>query len=116
MNERMKMAFKNATSQLVRMSNRQRNVLRWSANESRSHVLMKFEICDYIKKQGEEFICEAIFEGNKGRCDVLWLDRGYCIEVFESEKEHSLLLKSEKYPLPLIIVKANQKFHETLIL
>ena len=106
---------RNETSQLVRLSNRQKNCLRWSPNETKSHLTMKFEICKYLKSIGEEFISEAIFADGSGRADILSLDRQTIIEVVDSEKELSKCAKLGKYPLPVIFVNADQDFEERLI-
>lgn len=100
---------------LVRISNRKLGGLYWHSKESGEHILMKLEICKYLKKQGVQFMTEAIFADGSGRADVLVLDWGVVIEVFETESDQSLLKKRLKYPLPVIFVKAGQSFKEELI-
>lgn len=115
MNDSQLMMQRNKNAQLVRVSNRQRNVLRWNSVETDAHINMKLEICKYLKKEGVDFISEAIFE-NGLRADILNLDSGVCYEIVNSEKEYSILKKVASYPFPLIVVKANQEFNEKLIL
>jgi hypothetical protein len=110
-----KMMNRNKNANLVRMSNRQRNCLRWSTNETWVHLLMKLKVCNALKLMGRDFISEAIFE-NGLRADVLDLDTGTCFEIVNTEKECSILKKVKDYPLPLIVVNANQEFNEKLIL
>ena len=106
---------RNEISQLVRLSNRHRNVLRWSPTESDVHLFMKLQICAYLRKQDTDFMTEAIFEKGEGRADIIVLDQGICIEVVESETEKSRLQKENKYPLPIIFVDAKAPFSEKLI-
>jgi len=96
--------------------NRVKNALRWGSGETDATILMKLEVCKYIKSLGEEFYTEAIFNDETGRADIIWSDRQLIIEVVDSEKEKSIRKKITKYPLPIIWVNANQKFHEKLIL
>jgi hypothetical protein len=101
---------------LLRMSNRYEGVLKWSPTETDAHVLMKFEICKWLKFQGKQFYCEAIFEGSGLRADVVNADDGVIYEVVESESQASIAKKMQGYPLPIIVVKAEQQFNEKLIL
>ena len=92
---------------LVRMSNRigsQTNVLRWSAGETREHVLKKLEICMDLKEWGHEFITEAIFH-NGARADVFDLTEGVVYEILCSETEKECEEKIKSYPDELKIVK-----------
>ena len=107
---------RNGVRQLIEMNNRHKNVLKWGANETEEHIQMKLEICKYLRKNKEEFYSEAIFTKGRGRADIVSADRGLIIEVVNSEKEASIIAKQLKYPLPLIVVNANQKFKEELIL
>ena len=41
---------RNKVSRLLRTSNRNRNAMRWSKNETESHIDMKFAICKQLKE------------------------------------------------------------------
>lgn len=109
------MIRRNNVRQMIEMSNRHKNVLKWGSGETDKHIQMKLEICKYLKKQGEEFYTEAIFVGGKGRGDIVVADREIIIEILDSEREESIITKQYKYPLSLITVKADQEFNEKLI-
>lgn len=49
MNKRDRQIQRNNISQLIRVSNRNRNVLKWSPNETEDHIDMKFHICKQLK-------------------------------------------------------------------
>lgn len=115
MNQVQLMRKRNEVAQLIRPMNRHKDVLKWSPNETEAHISMKFEICKYLKQQGEEFYTEAIFADGSGRADVIAADRGLIIEVVDSEGAMSKLAKICKYPLPVIFVSAKQAFTEKLI-
>lgn len=96
------------------MSNRigsQTNVLRWSAGETKEHVLKKLEICMDLKEWGHEFITEAIFQ-NGARADVFDLTEGVVYEILCSETEAELEAKIKKYPRELNIMRVNAKSEE----
>ena len=107
---------RNEVSRLLRMSNRHKNVLRWSPNETVEHVSRKFEICMLLKKWGHEFYTEAIFEPSGLRADVIDADTGVIYEVVNTEGVESLAKKQGLYPLEIRVVNANQKFSEELLL
>ena len=98
---------RNEVSRLLRMSNRHRNVLRWSPNETVEHVSRKFEICMLLKKWGHEFYTEAIFEPSGLRADVIDADTGIVYEVYQTESMDSLKKKAMFYPLEVRFVDAN---------
>jgi len=115
MNKTQLLIQRNRVRQLMRMSNRKANVLCWGYGETDNHIQMKLEICKYLKSQGKEFYTEAIFlDGLRG--DVVNADDGVIYEVIESEEIKSIIKKRKKYPLPIIIVRANQDFKKELIL
>ena len=43
---------RNKVSRLLRTSNRNRNAFRWSSNETKAHIDMKFAICRKLKEWG----------------------------------------------------------------
>ena len=47
---------------LVRISNRKINEVRYSESESEDHIAMKRDICTQLILDGKQFITEAIFE------------------------------------------------------
>lgn len=92
---------------LVRMNNRigsQTNVLRWSAGETKEHILKKLEVCMDLKEWEHEFITEAIFN-NGTRADILDLTEGTIYEVLNTEDENEFGNKVSKYPQELKIIK-----------
>jgi len=107
---------RNKISRLLRTSNRNRNAFRWSSNETKAHVDMKFAICRKLKEWGHEFYTEAIFDDSGLRADVIDADEGIIYEVVNTEDNASILRKSRHYPLEIRVVNANQKFSEGLLL
>ena len=108
---------RNEVSRLLRMSNRHRNVLRWSPNETVEHVSRKFEICMLLKKWGHEFYTEAIFDDSGLRADVIDADTGIVDEVYKTESMDSLKKKAMFYPLEVRFVSANEApFTEKMLL
>jgi len=108
---------RNEVSRLLRMSNRHRNVLRWSPNETVEHVSRKFEICMLLKKWGHEFYTEAIFDDSGLRADVIDADTGVVYEVYQTEGMESLKKKALFYPLEVRFVDANEvPFTEKMLL
>jgi hypothetical protein len=108
---------RNEVSRLLRMSNRHRNVLRWSPNETIEHISRKFEICMKLREWGHEFYTEAIFEPSGLRADVIDADTGVVYEVYQTEGMDSLKKKAFLYPLEVRFVDANEvPFTEEMLL
>ena len=107
---------RNNVSRLLRTSNRNRNAFRWSNNETKAHIDMKFAICRKLKEWGHEFYTEAIFDDTGLRADVIDADKGIIYEVVNTENNDSILRKGRHYPLEIRVVNANQKFSEDLLL
>ena len=108
---------RNEVSRLLRMSNRHRNVLRWSPNETVEHVSRKFEICMKLKEWGHEFYTEAIFEPSGLRADVIDADTGVVYELYQTEGMETLKKKAALYPLEVRFVDANEvPFTEEMLL
>jgi hypothetical protein len=103
------------TRDSIRISNRNLNVLKWSSSESDEHIQMKLEICKYLKKNHKHFYTEAVFKDGSGKCDILNADDLVIYEIYDSEKEKSLISKKKKYPFPVITINARQKFKPELI-
>jgi len=118
MNKRDMMIKRNYVAIQIRLMNRHKNALKFSKSESDPHIQMKLEICKWLKRNNKEFYTEAIFNDGSGRADVINADDEIIYEVYNSEKEKSLLEKSNKYPecFEIIFVDANQLFNEKLIL
>lgn len=116
MNFKNKLKNRKIARDSIMLNYRHKNVLSWHATESSNHVQMKLEICKYLKSKGIEFYTEAIFNNLSGRCDILNADDLIVYEVFETEKENSLIRKGKEYPFPVITVNAKQEFKEELIL
>ena len=67
-----------------------------------------------MKILGREFYTEAIFlDGN--RADIVDADEGVIYEVVESEQPESILRKQKEYPLPIIVVRAQEPWTEKII-
>jgi len=107
---------RNKVSRLLRTSNRNRNAMRWSKNETSAHIDMKFAICKQLKEWGHEFYTEAVFEPSGLRADVIDADAGIVYEVVNTEGSDSILKKQHMYPLEIRVVNANQKFTKELLL
>lgn len=100
----------------IRIMNRNRNCLKWGANESNEHVRRKLEICQWLKKQGKTFYTEAIFIKGQGRCDVINADDQIVYEIYDSESKESLKNKFDKYPFEVRFVTAKGEFKEEMLL
>jgi len=98
MNKRQRLFNRNHFLNLVEIGNRKINSLRWSSNETREHIFKKLELCMDLKKKGHNFITEVIFNGRKGRCDILDLDTGDIWEVLKSEDIKKAKKKESYYP------------------
>ena len=107
---------RNEISRLLRVSNRNRNALRWGKNETDEHIIMKFQICKTLKEWDHEFYTEAIFNDSGLRADVIDADEGIVYEVYQTEGMESLKKKAQFYPLEVRFVDANVEFHEKLLL
>ena len=107
---------RNEVSRLLRTSNRNRNAFRWSSNETKAHIDMKFAICKKLKEWGHEFYTEAVFDDSGLRADVIDADEGIIYEVVNTEGVESIAKKKGMYPLEIRVVNANQKFSEELLL
>jgi hypothetical protein len=88
---------RNDAMRLIRASNRDRNVVRFSSNETYNHFRVKVEVCYQLVQDGKDYITEAIFEGG-GRADVINLDDHVIIECLETETELQACSKCTSYP------------------
>ena len=111
-----KQVQRNKISRLLRTSNRNRNAFRWSTNETKAHIEMKFAICKKLKEWGHEFYTEAIFEPSGLRADVIDADEGIIYEVVNTEGVESIAKKKGMSPLEIRVVNAKQKYSEELLL
>ncbi len=116
MNKRDLQEKRNKIANLIRVSNRNCNVLKWSSNETEEHINMKFNICKQLKKWNHHFYTEAIFADSGLRADVIDADTGVVYEVWHTESEESLLRKAALYPLEVRFIHAAQTFEEKLLL
>ena len=107
---------RNNISRLLRISNRNRNALRWGSNETDEHITMKFNICKTLKEWGHEFYTEAIFDDTGLRADVIDADEGIVYEVVSSEEKESIERKKSLYPLEVRVIDADQEFTPKLLL
>jgi len=113
MNKLQTLQTRNKIRQLIRISNRHKNVLRWSSNETNEHIQRKLDICKYFKKNNIEFMTEAVFH-NGLRCDILVCDEERIVEILNTESEESILRKKKVYPLPVVFIDANKEFDERM--
>ncbi len=98
---------RNNTARLFRHSSKvHRNCIRLNSGNTIEHELKKFRLCWALKKAGEHFITEAVFESGL-RADVVSLDKNLAYEIIASEKEESLTQKATNYPIPIIKVRIN---------
>lgn len=88
---------RNACKQLVRPSNRQRNIIRYGDNEGERHQIMKREICFGLDRQKKDYYTEAIIEEINTRADIIILEDFKVIEVVDTESDESLEIKRKKY-------------------
>ena len=75
--------------------------------ETEFHFLAKCKIAYYLKKNNRKFVCEGRFKDGSGRADIIDLTNSICYEVVHSEKQKSILIKKDKYPIGLIELDAN---------
>lgn len=94
----------NERLQLIRVSNRKLNCLRWHNNETKEHILKKLDICRWLKEINHDFITEAIFL-NGTRADVVDLTDSIVYEILVSEDESKFEEKIERYPEIFTIIK-----------
>ena len=99
---------------LLRVSNRKVNVLRWSVNETDAHINRKFEICKALKKIDHYFYTEAIFKSGL-RADVIDADEIVAYEVYNTESLDSLKKKRDSYPIEVRFIDANEEWYEDMI-
>lgn len=102
---------RNYAASLVRVSNRARNSIRFSSNETLNHLLLKTRLCHRLALEGKDFITEAIFE-KSGRADILILDDHVIIECLESETVDEVTSKTSSYPSIFSIEFARFKDNE----
>ena len=93
---------RNECINLVRVSNRKINLIRFGDNEGKKHADMKQQVCELLQSQGKSFITEAIFKTG-GRADILVLDDFRVIEILDSENIENLENKKKMYPTGLCI-------------
>lgn len=94
------------------ISGKQGFVKLWGNDKSHctdSHELTKFLVCKKLRfEYGFEIWTEAELKYNKGRVDILCIDKignGMIVEILETETEATFSAKEEKYPIPIIKVR-----------
>ena len=102
MNKRKQEIERRKIVNLIRASNRHRDCLKCTRNESEAHIRKKFEVYLKLLKDGWEVYSEAIFKSGK-RADIIAIreGEGICVEVLESEKYSDCLEKLKNYPKQL---------------
>ena len=74
--------------------------------ETDEHYMQKARVCKDLLNTGHRFVTEAKFKNNLGRCDVLDLrGGGLAIEVVCTEKEASIVMKKQKYPVSVMTIR-----------
>jgi len=76
-----------------------------SIANTKEHEMKKCDVCYSLALMSHRFVTEARFKYNKGRADVLDITEGCAYEVVCSEKEESLVKKSKKYPVPIVVIR-----------
>jgi len=88
-----------------------RNCFRCSfgKSESKEHRDKKYERWVYHRELGRTVFCELRLKKNMGRPDLIIIDKGFVWieEIVKSEREASLILKKNKYPFKIKIVRCN---------
>ena len=76
-------------------------------NESPAHQDKKYERWKYHRSLGRIVLTELILKRGMGRPDLIVVDRGFIFieEIVKSEKESSIIMKKQKYPFPINIIK-----------
>ena len=88
---------RNSCKQLVRLSNRHLNEIRYGENEGKPHQQEKWNICMALERQGKHYYTEAIIDEAGLRADILVLDTFTVIEIADTESDASLEKKRKKY-------------------
>jgi len=88
---------RNACKQLVRLSNRKVNEVRFGENEGLKHRAEKIKMCAILESFRQDYITEAIIDKINTRADILVLDSATIIEIADSESDESLEEKRKKY-------------------
>ena len=90
--------------------NKKRNVIYFGMNESIEHFMKKAEVCYGLRKQGMDFIVEAIFKNNVGRADIYCMDNNIAYEIVHTED----ITKSgkENYPCKVEFILTETKEKE----
>ena len=79
--------------------------------EKDPHIRGKFERWLYHRRRGCIVFTELRLKDGMGRPDLLIIDNGeiFIEEIVNTEKEKSLLLKKDKYPFPMTIIKVENE-------
>jgi len=81
---------------------------KFSSANTEIHELAKYFKYTELKKQDIEVVVEGIFSNNKGRADVIDLDNGIAFEIVNTESEGSIILKRNKYPIPIEVIQSKE--------
>ena len=81
--------------------------------ESEIHARVKLQVAYWLKQNDFKVYSEPNFKGY-GRPDLVCLknQHNYVIEIINSEKDKSIELKKDKYPIPLIVVNCKDFKYE----
>lgn len=114
MNYRDLLLRRRAVANMIRISNRHKNVFRWSVTETEAHRDRKYRVCVALQEKGHEYYTEAIFT-NGLRADVVDADAMTIYEVVDTEKAPSIEQKRASYPFPIRTVDANEPWNEKML-
>lgn len=109
-NIHMRKSLENQRSQIFeRDSARHRNCIRINSGNTLEHELEKTRICMKLREEEHSFLCEAITQDRKCRCDVVDITGGVCYEIVNSESEESIVKKKGTYPFPIEIIRVGKE-------
>lgn len=97
--------LKNDVANLVRLGNRKINEIRYSSGEGLKHIKAKKDLCESLKREGKDFITEAVLKNGKGVVDVLVLDDALAVEIVDSECDESIECKKKVYPFKIKVLR-----------
>lgn len=98
-----RMLFKNIVAQKLEISSRShRNCFRENTGNTDKHERAKFEVYNWLRRNGLEVITEAEFRDKSGKADILILDFNVVVEILYSEKV--VEAKKKNYPVKEIVL------------
>jgi len=102
----------NRLLQLILPSDRKEGYVKIYPNNTREHELVKFLICDKLKRRKFMVYTECRFVNNLGKPDIVCFSpdgEPYIIEVLKSESEDRFNEKLCKYPIDFDVIPVRTK-------